>query len=415
MQVYRFQIDPKKNNGGPKGFWKRKAVRSLFLAVFLGLGLFLNACGGEKSGALQQQDREISSQLVYESSMELTYAEGFAVDYYQDGYVLLTIRDGSRFLVVPEGRSAPEDIPEDIAVLARPLTNLYLVATAVMDMFRELDGLDAIRFSGQKAEGWYIEEARAAMEEGRILYAGKYSMPDYELILSEGCSLAIENTMISHTPEVEEKLEEFGIPVLVDYSSYETHPLGRVEWIRLYGALLGKEEEAKACFQAQEDIVKRILEELDGAAEESAGERPSAAFFYLTANGSVNVRKASDYIPKMIGLAGGSYVFDDLGEETDKKSSVNMQMEEFYQQAREADYLIYNSTIDGGPASLGELLQKDGILEDFKAVKEGKVFCTTSDLYQQSMSIGAFIEDLYRMLSGDEGLQAQMQYIYRLK
>ena len=77
-----------------------------------------------------------------------------------------------------------------------------------------------------------------------MLYAGKYRMPDYELILSKGCDLAIENTMIFHDPEVKEKLEELGIPVIVETSSYESDPLGRLEWIKLYGALFGKEKEA---------------------------------------------------------------------------------------------------------------------------------------------------------------------------
>ena len=76
-----------------------------------------------------------------------------------------------------------------------------------MDLFRELDGLDAIRLSGTEAQGWYVEEARAAMEAGEILYAGKYSAPDYERIYAEGCDLAVESTMIYHTPEVKEQLE----------------------------------------------------------------------------------------------------------------------------------------------------------------------------------------------------------------
>ena len=38
--------------------------------------------------------------------------------------------------------------------------------------------------------------------------------------------------MIYHNPEVKEKLEEFGIPVLVEHSSYESHPLGRTEWVK---------------------------------------------------------------------------------------------------------------------------------------------------------------------------------------
>lgn len=49
------------------------------------------------------------------------------------------------------------------------------------------------------------------MEEGKIAYAGKYSAPDYETIVSSSCELAVESTMIYHTPEVKEQLERLGI------------------------------------------------------------------------------------------------------------------------------------------------------------------------------------------------------------
>lgn len=388
----------------------KSRYRILIWFIILAGAVLFSGCGSRKQD--QMNDKNISPSLTYESSMELIYAEDFAVDYYEDGYKLITVVDGSRYLVVPENEVVPKELAEGIVVLQQPLNNIYLVASAVMDMFRELDALDSIRFSGQKAEGWYIEEARKAMEEGRILYAGKYNMPDYELILSQGCSLAIENTMISHSPEVEEKLKEFGVPVMTDYSSYEKHPLGRVEWVKLYGVLLNKEEAAQEAFQAQTDILERITGE---AEKEGSGTGSTVAFFYITTNGAVNVRKSSDYIPKMIALAGGSYIFDSLGEETDSKSSMNMQMEEFYKEARNADYLIYNSTIDGEMDTVEELLQKNSMLKDFKAVKEGRVYCTTSDFYQQSMSIGVFIEDIHKMLWTEKNGQAKMQYLYRLE
>ena len=64
--------------------------------------------------------------------------------------------------------------------------------------------------------------------------------------------------MIYHTPEVKEKLEQFGIPVLVERSSYESHPLGRTEWLKLYAVLLDKEEEADRLFKEQADKLKKI-------------------------------------------------------------------------------------------------------------------------------------------------------------
>lgn len=77
--------------------------------------------------------------------MELSYAEEFNVDYYNDGYALITIDQEGQFLVVPEGRKAPEGLDPDIAVLQQPINNIYLVATSAMDLFRAIDGIDSIK------------------------------------------------------------------------------------------------------------------------------------------------------------------------------------------------------------------------------------------------------------------------------
>ncbi len=51
--------------------------------------------------------------------------------------------------------------------------------------------------------------------------------------------------MISHTPEVREMLEDFGIPVMIEYSSYEKHPLGRVEWVRFFRDIAWKRKRGR--------------------------------------------------------------------------------------------------------------------------------------------------------------------------
>lgn len=392
----------------------------ILLTIALSLSLCLMACGAkEQQGAYVGQDA-YAGQEAYAGQGEadpsgvpewsalgqpvrepLSYAEQYTVDRYEEGYILITIADKDRFLVVPEGMSAPVNMDGDIVVLQQPLTHIYLVASAVMDMFRAIDGLDAIRLSGTDADGWCMDEVTEAMKAGDILYAGKYNAPDYEMILSEGCDLAIENLMIDHSPEVREKLESFGIPVMVDYSSYESHPLGRVEWVKLYGILLGKEDEAETAFRAQAQMLQAVEGKETGK---------SVAFFFITSNGAANVRKSSDYVPKMIELAGGRYIFDGLGDEESHSSSITMQIEEFYAEAKDADYIIYNSTIDGELKTVDELTDKCALLADFKAVQEGNVYCTTRNLYQESMSIGVMIDDIHKMLTGS----GQMQYLYRL-
>ena len=378
-----------------------RTIRNGMIAALLIAGIFgLSGCSRNSSAAEQELP------LVYEDSLKLQYAENFSIDYYAGGYSMITTkRDGSRFLIVPEQAEAPEGLEEDIVILKQPIQDIYLVASAVMDMFCQLDGLDAISFSGQKQENWYIEDAKNAMAEGRLLYAGKYNRPDYEQLVSRGCRLAIENGMIAHAPEVVEKLEDFGIPVLMEASSYEAHPLGRVEWIKLFGALLGKEEAAERIFQEQADILNRISE--DQPSEKTV------AFFFVSSNGMVQVRQSSDYIPRMIELAGGRYVFENLGDPESRKATMNMQAEEFYHKARNADFLIYNSSIDGGISTMKELLDKCEFLEDFQAVKEGNVWCTSNDMYQQSLSIGYLMEDMHRMLQGDN--TSPMHYLFEVQ
>ena len=398
----------------------RKRITTICCLLLMGL-LGLCSCGSPSSDSVENISSDISkdsavsgstesidensAEFVYESSMELKYAENFSVDYYTGGYKLLTVMDGTKLLVVPEGKAVPENLEEDMYIMRQPVENLYLVATAAMDMFDSLDAVDTIRLSGQKEGNWYIESANEAMADGKMLYAGKYNKPDYELIVSENCSLAIENMMISHSPEVIEMMEDFGIPVMIEYSSYESHPLGRVEWIKFFGALLGKEAEAEEAFEKQVAILEKVT------ADEKTDQ--TVAFFFITSNGLVQVRQSSDYVPKMIELAGGKYIFENLGDPESSRSTMNMQVEEFYNSAKDVDFIIYNSSIDGGVNSIEELLDKCAVLEDFKAVQNGNVWCTTNDMYQQSMSIGYLIEDIHTMLQGDE--KGEMEYLFRLE
>lgn len=375
---------------------KRITAALLCLAM---LALFFG-CGREST-------EEGLAGLVQTGSLELAFAQGFSVDEYEDGLKLISIEDGGRFLVVPEGAQIPSGIPGDVTVLRQPLKNIYLAATAAMCLFDGLGRLDAIGLSGTKAEGWYVENARLAMERGEILYAGKYSEPDYELILGAGCPLAIESGMIGHAADVMNKLVELGVPVLIDRSSYEPHPLGRTEWIKLYGALLGEEEKANELFNEQRALMESAVN------GEKSGK--SAAFFRISPSGYAVARKTGDYVSRMIELAGGRYVFSDLVGEGGATATVNVEMEKFFSTAREADVVIYNSTIGGEVSTLEEFLALNPLLAELKAVQNGAVWCTRESMYQQTLNIGRMIKELNTIFSCGADETPELQYFFRLK
>lgn len=341
--------------------------------------------------------------MTLASQLEPEYAEGFRIYYYKEGFRVIDVKGSASYLVVPQGKEVPGSLPEGMVVLKKPLDRIYVAGTATMAMFNALGGLDQVGFSSLKAEDWYVEAARKAMEAGKIQFAGKYSEPDYEMLVEEGCSLAVESQMILHSPKVMEQLEMMGVPVLIDCSSNEEHPLGRVEWILVYGVLLDKEEEAEAFFQEQ----TKVMDEL----EEPRNTEQTVAYFYINSNGQAVVRTGTDYIAKMIEIAGGRYPFSQLGD--GKKSTMVITMEEFYTTCADADYIIYNASIDNKLTSIGELTAKDEILKNMKAVKEGNVFCTDKDFYQAADIASRMISDIHLMLT--DGKEEDMAFLYRVE
>ena len=381
-----------------------KRLTAALLSLVLVLSLC--ACGGKPAGEGAEQGAEAAwEELEFDRTMPLRYAQKFTVEYAGESYKRITISGDRVYLLVAEGAAVPDGVPDGVTVLQQPLDQIYLVAAAAMDFFDKLNAIDRITLSGKKEADWYITSAKDAMQKGSMLYAGKYSEPDYELILSEGCDIAVENTMIYHSPAVLEQLERLGIPVLVETSSYEPQPLGRMEWIKLYGALLDKEDEAEALFNAKMDSLSGVLE------QEPAGK--TVAFFYITSNGAVNVRKSTDYVAKSITMAGGEYISFDDSAEDNAQSTVNIQMESFYHGAVDADVLIYNSIVDGELHSIDELVALDPLLADFKAVKDGNVWCLTKNFYQESLELSDLILDVHGALNASP--DGELRFLARLK
>ncbi|MBP5167200.1 MAG: ABC transporter substrate-binding protein [Oscillospiraceae bacterium] len=380
----------------------KKRIVSVLAAVMLAaLLLALCAC----SGAPAPEGVPEIGDLKYENTVPLKYADQFSIYKYSGGYSLIDIPSSGRILIVPEGGEVPAGLDGDITVVRQPLDGIYLVATSPMALFDALGALDSIAFVGSKT--WYTESASRALEEGKFKYAGKYNAPDYEMLINGSCRLAIESTMILHNPEVYEKMLELGINTVIERSSYEDHPLGRTEWIKVYGALLGKEAEAEAVFEAEAAKI-RDLEALEPTGK-------TAAFFYINTAGNVVTYKTDGYVPAMIRIAGGEYIFSDLGLDDDSKlSTVNMSMEQFYNTAKNADYIIYNCSIVSQLYELDDLLDRSAVLEDFKAVKEGNVWCTTDSMFQQTDKMGSIIQEMNSIFSGQTD-GSDLQFMFRLE
>ena len=224
----------------------KKALKKwLALALALALVLSLAACGGNNTAgndassnqqnsqngdnADAQDTQDTSGAPVLEGQMELDYAENFQIDLYSDGYRMISI-DGAqtRYLVVPEGKSVTWELEGDVTVIQLPIERAYVASTSMMSLLDAIDGLDQVKLVATEQEKWYLENIVSRMEAGDIAFSGSYDEPDYELMTAGDIQLHIDSGMIDGHPEVLEKFAELGIPSLVERSSQEGHPLGRV-------------------------------------------------------------------------------------------------------------------------------------------------------------------------------------------
>ncbi len=403
----------------------------LLISLLLALCLALTACGGSEpapagsaiaptgsSAATFGDDEDAAaatsgtllpapeiSGLTLESTMEKEYATEFDVFYYSDGYKVLSISDGRQYLLVPEGKEIPEGAEDQLFILQAPLDHVYLAATSAMALILAVDAGSSITMTGTNASGWYIPEAAEMVNSGQMKYAGKYSEPDYEMLIDESCDLAIESTMILHSPKVQEMIEKMDIPVFIDRSSYEGHPLGRTEWIKVYGALFGKDEEAKTVFAEK----SKIIEDL----KDFTNTEKTVAYFNIKTDGTAQIRSPKDYIATMIEIGGARYAFRDMNPGPDAGSTLNISMEEFYATAVDADYLIYNGTIADPIETMDDLYALSDLFKDFKAVKEGNVWCSGNNMYQATDIVGELILDVNNMVTtGDE---SSMTFLTKVK
>lgn len=350
---------------------------------------------------------EVGGNLVHTGSLDLAWATGFTVDLYEGDRALACIADGTRYLFVPAG-DAPQGIAGDVTVLERPLSNIYLASSSTLCLFAALGAVDCVSHVSVTQETCTVEAFTQAIASGGIVYGGKYSAPDYEAFLNGGCRLAVENTMIYHTPEVREKLMQLGVPVIVEQSSLESAPLGRLEWIMLWGAMLDKVSAAQEVLDRQAQLIADV--------EARVAAQPldcTVAFFYINANGAAVVRKPGDYVAKMIAMAGGTYAFAQLaGADENRSSSTTLEMEAFYAQAKDADVIIYNSTVAGKLKGLDELVALNPLLADFKAVKNRRAWCCEQNVYQQMTATGEVVADLHEAIADTD--RDELTFLFRL-
>lgn len=185
-------------------------------------------------------------------------------------------------------------------------------------------------------------------------------------------------------------LETLGVPIVECADYMETSPLGRAEWMRFYGRILGHAAEADSLFAAEEAAYKSLCTHSSDKApaseatvsEASAEGRPSVLLGKRTGQ-AWYVPGGESFLGSLLADAGAAYVFAD--EAT--AGSVPLDFEAVYARAKDADIWIITyaapPSADGtfAPMTYAHLAAEDERYTHFRAFRERRVWaCNTLEV-----------------------------------
>ncbi len=403
----------------------KRSLALVLLAVLAMSTLLFAACDRKEN---EQQGITVEySQLTSTGKEENTFAELFSIEHLKDenekAYSKIEVFDKEKkldtsWLLLPEGVDKVSGAPAGVNIMTfRDRQNIMVSSASTMALINAMDALSKVPMTTADTT-WRIQEIKDAIDKGTVKEVGKYSKPDYEQIIAIGAekhvTFAVFSTMLDSVPDVYDQLTKTcNLRIMRDQSSYESHPLGRTEWIKIYGEIFGMRDKSDAVFNGQ----VKILNETTSKINVPDAERKTVLIFYTTSTkDTFYVRNAADYVTELVNLGGGKQVAE-IG--AGKSGNTKMTQESFIEKCSQADYVLYNWT-SGASGVKDESLQ--GLIDarlgdwfkDFKAYKEGNVWRTSNDFYQKMDKMGEMVADIYKMLYG-ENVSDTLTYVNRLK
>ncbi|MBC3803101.1 ABC transporter substrate-binding protein [Acetobacterium fimetarium] len=370
---------------------KKKAILVLTIvlsAVFVLAGCTSQAGSGGKKGEL-----------------EALYAKNFSIEYLDDGVILVVDGKDRQTLLVPDGAKTPTGYDDAQVINGKP-EKLFIGSTTHSSYLRALgdDTFDkVVGVSTYDVGKGQIEQIDSRMAAGKIKFMGKNSALDYEALVSAGVDLAF----ISYTDydTVGPKLQELGIPFIVDSSGLETTVLGRMEYTKLFAAFLGKETEANT----QIDNAAKHLEEIKKSV---AGlEKPPVVGGYIY-DGQVLVRGGGSYMADIYNIVGADYVYKDF--ETSDPGNSYVTYEDFYARGTTAKYFFYEPMGKKVFANTGEIFESASLVAELPAVTAGNVWAFQPNWFQSVDKLDDIVADYAAIVHPDAFKDHQITYMYKV-
>lgn len=327
-------------------------ARNLFILFFL-----LFSC---KEASQKQEHNE---QVIADSQTKIKYADGFSVSKHGNAnlvevtYPFQGATSGYTYLLVPRGEQPPAH-PGDTRVIYVPLQSIVCTSTTHLPLLDYLGESD--KLVGFPTTDYVSSDImRKRIDEGKVTDLGIDKGLNLERLamLKPG---AVMGYIMSSDYGQFKKMEELGIPVIINAEYLEQHPLGRAEWIKFMALFFGREHEADSAFRL---IEKNYMD----AKATITGDRPKPSVLSGIVYGDAwFLPGGQNYAAKLFKDAGCQYLWED----TKSNGFLQVPFEQVYDKAHDADIWIGT----GSFKSLNEIQAADHRYSRFEAFQTKRVY-----------------------------------------
>ena len=313
-----------------------------------------------------------ASVQAVDSRALVQHASGFDIEQ-RDGFWLLTVtrpwldaRSDLRYALVPRqdriGTENPSavaaDVPRDATIVRTPVRSIATFSASFLAPLEILDVRESWVGHDEPARV-YAEWARERVDKGMVTRLGDRTDVDIERLLTLQPDLVMINEYEPDGP-VSARLATAGLPVLVNGDWLETSPLGRAEWIKVFGLLYDSWEQALQRFAE----IEQSYSELRGL---TADPRVRPTVLTNAPYGGVwSVPAGGSYTAQLLRDAGSDYLWDD----SSGTGALHLDLEQVFLQARDADVWIN----PGAWQTLADAARQDPRLTAFEAHRNGRVY-----------------------------------------
>lgn len=326
-------------------------MRRFYLFIFTFLSFFLFNC---KEKTFSQEVTLTKNNIKYAKSLSIEEGKDFTIVKVSNPWP--DAKETFTYVLRKNNSQIPSSYSK-FPVIDVPLKSSIVTSTTIIPFLEQL-GVEDKLIGFPHLDYISSEKTRALIDQKKIQNVGQNENLNIEKIIELNPDVLVSFCVDNVNPTLK-NLEQNGIKIVIQADWMEQTPLGKAEWIKLYGALFGKEKEANAIFNS---IEKNYNEALSLVQNQKS--QPTVLLGSLYQD-QWFVPNGNSWLAYYMKDAKGNY----LWKETEGTGSTPLSFEKVLETAH-----LANKWITSSFESLEDMKKVNPNYEAFEAFKKGEVY-----------------------------------------